>query len=167
LQKCKTIKKMRKYVLFYSLLLMSLAACKTDPAPSSEKKIEAIESKDVNDFVRMPVTADGEVDTENVAKMEFEETAYDFGTVKKGTKVSHTYKFENTGKVPLIITDARSTCGCTVPTYPKKPIAPGKGGKIKVVFDTTNFSDRQGKPVTITANTYPNKTELMIKGNIE
>lgn len=146
---------------------MILAACNSDQATSSEKKIEAIESNDVNDFIRMPVSADGEVDTENVAKMEFEETDYDFGTVKKGTKVSHTYKFKNTGKVPLVISDARSTCGCTVPTYPKYPIEPGKGGTIKVVFDTTNFSDRQGKPVTITANTYPNKTQLMIKGNIK
>jgi len=158
---------MRKYVLFYSLLLISLAACNPDQVANSEKKIEAIESSDVNDFIRMPVSADGEVDTENVAKMEFEETNYDFGTVKKGTKVNHTYKFKNTGKVPLVISDARSTCGCTVPTYPKRPIEPGKTGKIKVVFDTTNFSDRQGKPVTITANTYPNKTQLMIKGNIE
>ena len=115
----------------------------------------------------MPISADGEVDAENVAKMEFEETEYDFGTVKKGAKVTHTYTFENTGTVPLVITDARSTCGCTVPTFPKHPIEPGKGGEIKVIFDTTNYSDRQGKPVTITANTYPNKTQLMIKGNIE
>lgn len=158
---------MRKYILFYSLLLLSLAACKNEPATNSEKKVEAIQTDDSNAFIRMPVSASAEVDPEQVAKMEFEETVYDFGTVKKGTKVSHTYVFENTGKEPLVITDARSTCGCTVPTYPKHPIEPGKSGKIKVVFDTTNYSDRQGKPITITANTYPNKTELMIKGNIK
>lgn len=158
---------MRKYILFYSLLFLSLTACNNEPATNSEKKVEAIQTEDPNAFIRMPISANKEVDIDQVAKMEFEETVYDFGTVKKGKKVTHTYEFKNTGKVPLVITDARSTCGCTVPTYPKEPIEPGKGGRIKVVFDTTNYTDRQGKPITITANTYPNKTELMIKGNIE
>ena len=158
---------MRKYIWFYSLALLFVTACNNDVATSTEKKIESIESNDVADFIRMPISADEEVDTENVAKMEFTETEYDFGTVKKGKKVEHTYTFKNTGKVPLVITDARSTCGCTVPTYPKRPIEPGQGGKIKVVFDTTNYTDRQGKPITIIANTYPNTTKLLIKGNIE
>ena len=157
---------MRKYFLFYFFLILTFAACETEQSNGSEKAIEEIQSNDVADFVRMPVSANEEVDKSNVAKMEFEETIYDFGSVKQGTKVNHTYKFTNNGKVPLIITDARSTCGCTVPTYPKIPIEPGKSGEIKVVFDTTNFSERQGKPITITANTYPNKTELMIKGDI-
>ena len=158
---------MRKYVLFYGLLLVSLAACESEQSTSTERKVEVIQSDDMSDIIRMPISADGEVDPENVAKMEFEDLVYDFGSVKKGTKVNHTYTFTNTGKVPLIISDARGNCGCTVPTYPKKPIEPGKSGKIKVVFDTTNFTNRQGKKITITANTYPNTTELMIKGNIE
>jgi len=158
---------MRKFILFYSLLLLSLAACNNEPAASSEKKVEAIQTDDPNAFIRMPVSANADVDTTLVAKMEFEETVYDFGTVKKGKKVTHTYEFKNTGKVPLVITDARGNCGCTVPTFPKQPIEPGKEGKIKVVFDSTNFEDRIGKKITITANTYPNLTKLMIKGNIE
>ena len=157
---------MRKYFLFYCFLILAFAACESEPTKGTEKVIEEIQSNDVADFIRMPISANEPVDKEMVAKMEFEETVYDFGSVKQGTKVNHTYKFTNSGKVPLIITDARSTCGCTVPTFPKTPIAPGKSGKIKVVFDTTNFSERQGKPITITANTYPNKTELMIKGDI-
>ena len=157
---------MRKYFLFYFFFFLLFTACESEQTQGSEKVIEEIKSNDVADFVRMPISANEEVDKDKVAKMEFDEMVYDFGSVKQGTKVSHTYKFTNTGQVPLIITDARSTCGCTVPTYPKTPIEPGKGGEIKVVFDTSNFSERQGKPITIIANTYPNKTKLMIKGDI-
>ena len=157
---------MRKYFLFYFFLILTFAACQTEKSNGSEKAIEEIKSSDVADFVRMPISANGEVDKDNVAKMEFEETVYHFGSVKQGTKVSHTYKFKNNGKVPLVITDARGTCGCTVPTYPKNPIAPGQGGEIKVVFDSSNFTDYVSKAITIIANTYPNDTELKIKGDI-
>ena len=58
--------------------------------------------------------------------MTFEEVAYNFGTVKEGDIVNHTFDFVNTGNVPLLITNAKSTCGCTVPDWPKEAIAPGQ-----------------------------------------
>jgi hypothetical protein len=122
--------------------------------------------KNISEIIRSPVNADEPIDTVNVAKMTFEETRFDFGTINEGDVVNHVYKFTNTGKVPLIINDARSTCGCTVPKWPKNPINPGESGEISVKFDSKGKKDRQAKPITITANTYPNQTILQIKGNV-
>ena len=98
--------------------------------------------------------------------MAFEEKAFDFGEVDAGAVLKHTFSFTNTGAVPLIIGDVRSTCGCTVADWPRHPILPGKVGKIPVSFDTKNKNGRQSKPITITANTYPNKTVIYMNGRV-
>ena len=98
--------------------------------------------------------------------MEFTETEFDFGTVDSGEKVNHTYKFTNTGSEPLIISNAKGSCGCTVPSWPKEPIPPGGTGEIAVQFDSKNKSGKQSKRVTITANTDPVQTFLTIKGEV-
>jgi hypothetical protein len=89
-----------------------------------------------SDIIRNPVSAKEPIDTVNVAKIEFEETEHDFGVVGEGVIIEHVFKFTNTGKMPLIINSARSTCGCTVPEWPKDPIPPGEGGEISVRFNT-------------------------------
>lgn len=99
--------------------------------------------------------------------IEFEETTYDFGTVKQGEKVSHIFKFRNTGNEPLIISNAKATCGCTVPNWPKDPIPPGGTGEMEVVFDTKGKSNKQNKKVTITANTNPPQTFVYMTGFVE
>ncbi len=99
--------------------------------------------------------------------LEFEETTFDFGTVKQGEKVTHIFKFRNTGDEPLIISNAKATCGCTVPRWPKEPIAPGEGGEIEVAFDTKGKSNKQNKKITITANTNPPQSFVYLKGVIE
>ncbi|MBK8700000.1 MAG: DUF1573 domain-containing protein [Saprospiraceae bacterium] len=111
------------------------------------------------------------VPTGPITTIEFSETTYDYGTVKDGEKVRHSYKFKNTGKQPLIISDAKGSCGCTVPDWPREPIAPGKSGEIKVEFDSKNKGTEEGsnqsKRVTITANTDPVQTYLTIKGIVK
>ncbi len=106
-----------------------------------------------------------------ITSIKFEETTFDFGTVKDGEKVKHNYKFTNTGKVPLIISDAKGSCGCTVPDWPREPIAPGKSGEIKVEFDSKNKGTEEGAPqakkVTLTANTDPVQSFLNIKGIVK
>lgn len=101
------------------------------------------------------------------AAIEYVEKEHDFGTVKEGTVVEHTFKFKNTGDVPLIIQNAVASCGCTVPSKPKDPIAPGQVGEIKVRFDTATRPGNQNKTVTVTANTEPAISRLTIKGNVE
>lgn len=133
-----------------------------------EKSIDEIKAENpISQIIKNPVSANEPTDTVNVAKMEFEETEFDFGEVNEGEKVNHVYKFTNTGKVPLLISNARSTCGCTVPEWPKDPIAPGEGGEISVEFNTKNKKNKQSKPVTITANTYPSQTKVFLKGFVK
>jgi hypothetical protein len=102
-----------------------------------------------------------------VTTIKLAETSYDWGTIKEGEKMTHVFKFTNTGKEDLVISEARGSCGCTVPEWPKEPIKPGKGGEMKVVFDSANKSGAQSKSVTITANTEPAQVVVIIKGNVE
>ena len=92
----------------------------------------------------------------------FAETEYDFGTIDQGTNVEHTFTFTNTGNAPLVITDATSSCGCTVPTWTKEPIAPGETGELLVKFNGSG-QNQVTKTVTITANTETGKEQLKIK----
>ena len=101
------------------------------------------------------------------AKIEYQKAEYDFGTVKEGAVVEHTFTFKNIGSVPLVIQNASATCGCTVPKKPEKPIAPGETGEIQVRFDSSNKPGIQNKVVTITANTDPAISRLTIKGTVE
>lgn len=98
--------------------------------------------------------------------MEFDETTYDYGVIDQGEKANHTYKFKNTGSEPLVISNAKGSCGCTVPQWPKEPIPPGGTGEIEVSFDSKGKKGKQTKRVTITANTDPAQTFLTITGNV-
>ena len=98
--------------------------------------------------------------------VEWSETEFDYGTVDQGEKVNHNYKFTNTGSEPLIISNAKGSCGCTVPSWPKDPIPPGGSGEIQVQFDSKGKKGVQSKRVTITANTDPVQSFLTIKGEV-
>ncbi|MDH5603874.1 MAG: DUF1573 domain-containing protein [Cyclobacteriaceae bacterium] len=97
---------------------------------------------------------------------EFVEMEHDFGTIKEGDVVEHTFKFKNTGEAPLIIQSARGSCGCTVPTWPKEPIPVGGTGEITAKFDSKGKAGNQNKTVTISANTWPKSTTLRIKTQV-
>ena len=98
--------------------------------------------------------------------MEFEETTFDFGTVQDGEKVAHTYKFKNTGSEPLVFADAKGSCGCTVPKWPREPIAPGASSHVTVEFDSKGKGGKRNQKVTITANTNPPQTFLYLTGEV-
>ncbi len=102
------------------------------------------------------------------AVMSFDKTVHDFGTIPEmGGNVQTTFKFTNTGGAPLLIVDARGSCGCTVPTYPKNiPIAPGESGEMVVSFDPSNKPNLQQKTVTISANTANGRETLRIKAMV-
>jgi hypothetical protein len=106
------------------------------------------------------------VSNEEVAQFEFEKEFHDFGDINEGKTVNTTFEFTNTGDVPLVITSANGSCGCTVPDWPRTPIAPGKTGSIKVSFNSTGRSGKNDKTVTIEANTVPRTTVLKITSNV-
>ncbi len=98
--------------------------------------------------------------------MEFEETSYDFGNIARGTAVEHVFKFKNTGKAPLVIVDATSTCGCTVPTPPKDPIQPGETGELLVKYNGSGLN-AVTKVVTVKANTEKGSETIKITAFVQ
>lgn len=118
------------------------------------------------DLVNNPASASGSEDEENIPVMVLEKEAHDFGKITEGEKVSYSFKFTNSGKTDLIISDAKGSCGCTVPNWPKNPIAPGNGGVIEVTFDSRGKSGMQNKTVTLITNAIPNTKIITISGEV-
>ena len=117
--------------------------------------------------VDKPAEAQTPAASTSLAEITFETDLHDFGTIENGGNGTYEFKFKNTGKEPLIISEAHGSCGCTVPTYPKNtPIKPGEGQVIKVTYDTKrtgNFT----KTVTITSNAKTPQKVITIKGHVE
>ena len=115
-----------------------------------------------------PTNATPSVPTGPTTTVKFEHTVYDFGTIRQGEKVQHSYTFTNTGNEPLILSNAKGSCGCTVPSWPKEPVMPGETASITVEFNSQNKKGPRNQKVTITANTRPVAyTFLYLKGEVE
>tara|TARA_R110002124_G_scaffold151086_1_gene317905 strand:- start:32007 stop:32435 length:429 start_codon:yes stop_codon:yes gene_type:complete len=105
----------------------------------------------------------GSFSQEKVAKIEFKTDVIDYGTIEKGADGVRVFEFTNTGNAPLIISNVKSTCGCTVPKKPKGPIMPGETGKIEVKFDTKRVNPFR-KTITVFSNADTPTVALKIKG---
>src|SRR5690606_35572270 len=117
--------------------------------------IQAQETKTDNAVITNP----------NAATITFETDVVDYGTIEQGADGLREFKFKNTGKEPLIISNAAGSCGCTVPTWPKEPIKPGESSTIKVKYDTKRLG-AINKSVTITSNATEATKVLRIKGEV-
>lgn len=106
-------------------------------------------------------------ETRAKTSVNFDNMSHNFGEIKQDSKHTYVFKFTNTGSQPLIIENATGSCGCTVPTYPKEPIAPGKTGEIEVVYSPGKQEGEQVKTVSITANTDPIVTTLNISAKVK
>ncbi|MDC3366678.1 DUF1573 domain-containing protein [Flavobacteriaceae bacterium] len=114
-----------------------------------------------------PTTTSSAKTSTGVPVMTFDKVVHDFGTINEGDKVTTVFNFTNTGNEDLIIVDARGSCGCTVPQYPKNTaIAPGATGEITVSFDSSNKPGNQQKSVTLSANTASGREMLRIKSQV-
>ena len=140
------------YILIVQLLVLS--SCK-----------ENLVSKIKADNVKSAKERDYKINKEASA-ITFSKPVYDFGSVEEGDIVETTFEFQNTGKSELIISNATSTCGCTVPEWPKEPIAVGGTGYIKVKFDTAGKPNLQSKVVTLNTNTKSGKETVEVKGTV-
>ncbi|MDN3492876.1 DUF1573 domain-containing protein [Winogradskyella bathintestinalis] len=100
---------------------------------------------------------------EKVAKIEFKTDVIDYGTIEKGADGVRTFEFTNTGDAPLVISNVKSTCGCTVPKKPKGPILPGETGEIEVKYDTKRVNPIR-KTITVFSNAETPTVALKIKG---
>jgi hypothetical protein len=102
----------------------------------------------------------------NGPDIEFDDTVYDYGTIKQHGNGEGFFKFKNTGNAPLIIESAKGSCGCTVPSYPKAPIKPGETAEITVKYDTKRVGPIN-KSVTLKTNADEKPVILRIKGHVE
>jgi len=117
------------------------------------------------DLVAVPETASGKI-IEKYPVIVFEETSHDFGQVIRGERVSYRFKFKNMGKLPLIITDVPSSCGCTVPEFSKLPVSTGEEGYVLVTFNSQTETGFRSKTVTVVSNGEPRNQVLTITANV-
>lgn len=141
-------------LLIISVALLSACGRSKDPKQLDVSSVE------------VPTTADGKPDESKMPKFEFRTDTYDFGKITEGEKVSYSFTFKNSGATPLIISSANASCGCTIPSYPEEPIAPGEEAKINVIFDSKGKMGMQTKTITLVANTIPNTKVLYLRGEI-
>ena len=164
----------RIYFNFIALLIIAFTynACTNKKVENNikslEKRVAALEGKSgIAPITEAPSASAASTGSDtDIPVMSFETTEYDFGSVNEGDVVDYTFKFKNTGNFPLIINKATATCGCTVPEWPKDPIAVGGSGEIRVKFNSKNRSNLQTKYVNINANTKPEVTRLKITGMV-
>jgi hypothetical protein len=96
----------------------------------------------------------------------FDKNTYDFGDLVQGEQVTYTYKFRNTGKSMLIVSDAKATCGCTIPKWTKDPVAPGKSGEITVTFNTAGKMGKQNKVILLFSNAFNQEEKIHLIANV-
>jgi hypothetical protein len=154
---------MKKGIGIIFLAFLAFASCKNET--KKDNTFAQAVSTDLSNEMEIP-TKEGKVDTNNMAKITFDETVYDFGKIKEGDVVEHTFKFRNTGNRNLMLLYHKTTCGCTVPEFSKDPYKPGATGKIKVIFNSKGKKMAQNKKIKIFSNTYPNMTTLTMKGYV-
>ncbi len=114
------------------------------------------------DAANVEVAAERDQASKNLPVMTFEKSEHDFGSIEQNTPQETVFKFTNTGNAPLIITNATSSCGCTVPDPPKDPIAPGQTGELLVRFNGSG-QNQVTKTITVNANTEKGSEILRIK----
>ena len=145
---------MKKVILILAgVLALTFVSCKDNAA-------EKVKEENVAD------AADRDAKNTDFPVMSFDATDHDFGTINEGDVVEHTFTFTNTGKAPLVIVNAKGSCGCTVPEWTKEPVAPGATGSMLVKFNSNGKPNAQNKQVTITANTEAGKEVLKIKAMV-
>lgn len=99
-------------------------------------------------------------------EISFEKSSFDFGDIRQGQVVNASFKFKNTGKSPLILQNVQTSCGCTVPQWPKEPIGPGKTAELNATFNSAGKMGQQNKVITVFSNAKNSQTQVSIICNV-
>ena len=135
--------------LFAFMMVAMLSSMAIAQETAAEKPAE----KEATEVVEGPV-------------MTLESMTVDYGTIEQGSDPLRVVGFTNTGTEPLIISNARGSCGCTVPTWPREPIAPGESAEIEIRYDTKRLGGIN-KTVKLTTNDATGTYVIRVKGNIK
>lgn len=145
----------RNLILLFILSFVAVS-CQSE---SEKRRVDS-------DIIHIP-SSDEEAADMDLPKIEFEQTEFSTGKISQGEIVNYTYKFENTGDAPLVISSVKGSCGCTIPrNWPKGKIFPGEGGAIEVEFNSDNKYGEITVSISVIANTVPSLTQLIINTNI-
>jgi hypothetical protein len=163
-----------KYFMMAMALVAVLTSCRDKAAEKRiaelESRLQALEGGGKNTTTTpaaIPTVEPADQKPEGpMPTLEFERLEHDFGTIAEGQKVTHTYKFKNTGAAPLIIQNAQPSCGCTAPSWSREPIPVGGTGFVTAEFDSKGKPGLQNKTITVTSNTFPKTTMLKFKANV-
>ncbi len=162
---------MKARTLLAATALLFSFSCGTETAQENTQNInlpapQPSEATAVKTANRPEDPAAETAQTGNAPEMTFAQVKHDFGNLKVGEAVTHVFKFSNTGTAPLVISDIRTSCGCTTPQYTRDPVAPGQEGEITVRFDSAGKSGKQIKNITVFTNTPAKQSILTIECNI-
>jgi len=137
-----------KKAVFFLLVVITIVACNSSDtkAPISKSSADNLALKDSANFTTMQW---------------LDSTHRDLGKVKDGEQVEISFRFKNTGTKPLVITNVRASCGCTIPETPKEPFAAGAEGFIKAKFNSAGRTGLNHKTVYVTANTSPSTMQQL------
>ncbi len=166
---------MKKVILFFTVLAMtsSVASAQFNKKAKNKKNVTATQAttqvKKVDPATTVisdvktiaPTTSPIEVDK----KMKFNTDVHDFGTIPEGGAVSYDFEFKNISKEPIVLSNVQASCGCTTPTWPKEPVAPGKSAKITATYNTAGRPGGFNKTITVTSNA--GVKVVTIRGNVE
>lgn len=148
---------MKKNKLFLAGMLgvvLAFTACKKESAADVYTEEEKSE------------IAENVVDPASAPILTLQENNFDFGDVKMNEAKEHYFVISNDGKSPLVIKDAKATCGCTVPEIPQQPIPVGGKDSIKVQFTAGTVAGKTQKTVTMTTNTVGGQEQFTISANV-
>lgn len=144
---------MKKSILVLAMASLVAVACQK----KEETTAQSVETASVEEVVEKTA----------VTSLALSENHHNFGAIKKGETVQHTYEITNTGDNPLVISDVKPACGCTAPEFTKDPILPGQKGKIVLSFDSTNFDGLVNKQASVYANVEQSPIMLTFSAEVQ
>lgn len=163
---------MKKRSFFIGLLIMggTLSACSDSTEKTEDNLVMEVaddpETIKANEQALKELKKQQQIEAESVTSMKIDKEIHDFGKVTEGVENHCTFTVTNTGSKPLILSDVKASCGCTTPSKPEGPIAPGKSDKIEVGFKPSGKGVSE-KTITITANTEPRITVVKVKADVQ
>jgi Protein of unknown function (DUF1573) len=151
-----------KALQFCLIVILALASCNNDNASKPQNALDI-------DIVNNPRSAEakGTTNVEDLGSLQFVDTTHNFGKLKEGDIVEYDFAYTNKGKRDVIISEARASCGCTVPEYKHEAIAVAETGSIKVKFNSEGKHGMQHKTVLVTTNGYPGEIRLNINAEVK
>ena len=158
---------MRSFIKIAPIVVaLALVSCKKDQT-ADQLIIEDEVAQDAAPVIASAEDMVKEAQSKPLTNIALSEAHFDFGKMKKGAHKEHVYEITNTGENPLIISQVKPGCGCTVPDYTKEPILPGQKGKITLKFDSASFDGLVSKQAEVYANVEKSPIVISFSADIQ